>query len=346
MSNSAVNPAWFETFLDNGWIPDQVLRGAIRRLCAGRLRSESARSASLKMAFLDSMRQGPIAIDTQAANRQHYEVPPEFFRIVLGPRLKYSCCYWPDRVATLARAEEAALDQIVQRARIQDGQRILELGCGWGSLSLYLAERFPNARVTGVSNSAAQKRWIDGEKSKRGLTNLRIITADMNTFAPDEPAYDRVVSIEMFEHMRNWLRLFERIGEWAAPDAAVFLHIFSHREFAYPFEDERGSDWMARHFFSGGLMPSDDLVAEFSDGWHAAEQWVVGGEHYSRTSEAWLAQLDRNLEQACQVFTPTRGATEARRIVRRWRVFFMACAELFGYADGSEWRVMHYRLER
>ena len=334
----APRPAWYEGVLERGWVPDLILRSAIRRLCAQRLKEERAAGPFRKTDLIARMRTLPIAIDTGAANLQHYEVPAEFFRLTLGPRLKYSACYWQQGVATLAAAEDASLEQVVERARIADGQRILELGCGWGSLSLYLAQKFPAARVTSVSNSRSQKSFVDGRAKTLGLKNLTVVTADMNAFKPKVRGFDRVVSIEMFEHMRNWPALLERVSSWTKPGGFLFVHVFAHTRFAYPFEVRGDSDWMARHFFTGGLMPSDDLMLKFQDHWRISNHWTLSGDHYQRTAEAWLSNLDRNREQVRNVLSD--------QATIRWRIFFMACAELFGYRSGTEWIVSHYLMEK
>jgi cyclopropane-fatty-acyl-phospholipid synthase len=280
----------------------------------------------------------PVAIVPELANEQHYEVPPELFELCLGPRRKSSCCFWPEGVATLAAAEEAMLALTCERAGIEDGMEILDLGCGWGSLTFWLLERYPSARVTAVSNSASQRATIEREARGRGLTGLEVVTADMNTFAPGR-TFDRVVSVEMFEHMRNYDELLRRIAGWLHSDGRLFVHVFAHDRLAYTFDDS----WMARTFFSGGTMPSHDLFQQFGRDLDVLESWRLDGTHYQRTAEAWLANLDRQADSARAILAGPDGdvALGARRL-ETWRVFFMACAELFGYRGGREWIVSHH----
>jgi cyclopropane-fatty-acyl-phospholipid synthase len=338
-----------ESLLERGIVPDPLLRLGIRRMLKSRLEEEAAadaeETARRRARLAERMRASPIALSTEAANVQHYEVPPEFFRLVLGARLKYSSCLFPEGVENLDRAEEAMLALTCERAQIAEGHEVLELGCGWGSLTLWMAERYPGARITAVSNSRHQRAFIEGEARRRGLSNVAVVTADMNSFFASA-TYDRVVSVEMFEHMRNWPRLLERIASWMRRDARLFLHVFSHRAVAYPFEDRGAADWMARQFFTGGLMPSDDLLLDFSEHVEVEERWRVSGLHYARTAEAWLANLDRRRVKVLELFSRAEGPAAARRRYNAWRVFFLACAELFGYRGGSEWIVSHYRLKR
>ena len=331
--------------MERGWIPDALIRAGIRHLCADRLRECRIAGADGTKRFLAEMCNGPIAPLPDRANAQHYELPPEFFALALGPRRKYSCCFYPPGVDDLATAEEAALAATCERAELADGQQILELGCGWGSLTLWMAERYPQSQITAVSNSAPQRRHIETTAASRGLTNVCVLTADMNDFAAEPATFDRVVSVEMFEHMRNYERLLERIAEWLRPDGKLFVHIFCHRRYAYPFESEGEENWMGRHFFTGGLMPSAEVFASFTRHLHVARQWEWDGTHYQRTSEAWLRNLDEHRREAQAILTRVAGPTEGRLLFHRWRVFYLAVAELFGYAGGSEWFVSHYLLE-
>ncbi len=326
-----------------GWLPDRLLRIAIRGICRRRAAALAANGPGQDATFRASLAIGPIAEVADAANEQHYEWPPALFEHVLGPWLKYSCGWWDDSTPDLAHAEEAMLHLTCQRAGIADGMRILDLGCGWGSLSLWIAERYPQARVLGVSNSAPQREFIQARCRERGLSNVEIRTADINTLALDG-VFDRVVSIEMFEHMRNWAALLERIAGWLTPEGRLFVHHFAHRAFAYPYEDEGSSDWMARNFFSGGIMPSEHLIQDFPNHLRVERSWRVGGTHYARTSDAWLERLDAAREPLKPVFRETVGEAEAARAHQRWRMFVLACSELFGVLDGSEWFVAHHRL--
>jgi cyclopropane-fatty-acyl-phospholipid synthase len=336
--------------IERGLVPDVVTRFAIRGLCRERIRELCPGSDGLtdssRAAFLESMRSGPIARVPEMANRQHYELPAEFFAAILGPRRKYSCCYFPSDNTSLPEAEEAALAETCQRAEIADGQQILELGCGWGSLALWMAERFPHSRITAVSNAARQRHFIEAAALSRGLNNLQVITADVNDFSPGGQDFDRVVFVEMFEHMRNYDCLLQRIASWLRPDGKLFVHIFCHHSLAYPFETDGAANWMGRHFFTGGIMPSADLLNQFNRALAVSQQYSWGGRHYQRTAEAWLANLDAARDDVLRMLASVYGAADASRWLNRWRMFFLAVAETFGYAGGTEWFVSHYLMEQ
>ncbi len=325
-------------FAESGWLPDIILRRAMRSRMTRRLALEAQRDAER---WLKSLAEGPVAVATEAANSQHYEVPAQLFVACLGSHLKYSCGYWPDGVSTLDESEAAMLALSSERAELRDGQHILELGCGWGSWSLWMAEHYPSSSITSISNSSTQRAFIESTARDRGLSNLTVITADMRDFEIDQ-TFDRVVSIEMFEHMRNYDELLKRVRRWLSDDGKAFIHIFCHRQYCYPFEVDGGKDWMARHFFTGGIMPSFDLLQIFSRDLQVEKAWRVDGQHYEKTANAWLEKLDTNRQEAYAALAPV--APNVNVAIQRWRMFFMACAELFGYANGGEWFVGHYRL--
>lgn len=365
--------------VERGLVPDFVTRRAVRRLCDNRIRESGRQRNNLisdRRRFIESMRNSPIALVPDLANAQHYEVPAEFFELVLGTWRKYSCCYWSDATTTLNDAEELALQITCERAELVDGDEILELGCGWGSLSLWMAQHYPRSQITAVSNSQSQRQYIESTARLRGLNNLRVITADMNEFDPslfdpgsigastirtgpadfdernhdqqDRPVrrFDRVISVEMFEHMRNYEALFERISNWLKPSGKLFIHIFCHRELLYPFETDGDVNWMGRHFFSGGIMPHAELPHAFNRDLKVTHHWEWNGIHYAKTSEAWLNRLDEHRTEALTILKRVYGPADAWRWFNRWRMFFIAVAELFGFANGNEWFVSHYLLEQ
>ena len=334
---------------ERGLAPDYLIRQGIRLLVRERLaeidaddcETMSARAAE----FIDRMNEACVAPVPEKANEQHYEVPAAFFAEVLGRHRKYSCCYWEDGTRSLDVAEARALELTCERAGLEDGMRILELGCGWGSLTLWMAAKYPAARIVAVSNSRSQRGYIVTEAMRRGLINVEVITADMNDFATDE-TFDRVVSVEMFEHMRNYRELFRRIHGWLRPGGKFFMHIFCHRSSVYEFVDGGAQDWMSRYFFSGGIMPSEDLPLRFQEHLKLSRTWRWNGTHYQRTANAWLANMDRRRARIWPMLAEAYGEDQAERWWVRWRIFFMACAELFGYDKGQQWWVSHYLFER
>ena len=335
---------------ERGLVPDALMRHGIRRLCAQRLREEQvdgpAGQARRYQQLIDELRTSPVAIHTDAANTQHYELPADFFKLCLGRQLKYSGCYYPTGRETLDQAEAAMLELTGLRAELMDGQRILELGCGWGSLTLWMAERYPSARITAVSNSASQRQHIQAQCRARGLLNVEVITCDVNTLELPPSAFDRCVSVEMFEHMRNYQDLLARIGSWLRPGGKLFVHLFAHRSLMYPFETEGADNWLGRHFFTGGIMPSVDTLLWFQRDLRIQARWLVDGRHYERTANHWLANQDAQRADVMQVLEQAYGAPLAGLWFHRWRMFWMACAELFGYQDGQAWMVAHYRFVR
>jgi len=339
-----------DDLLARNLLPDAAIRIGIRNLLAKKLREEAkpdaiAQSEALS-AFIEELKRSPIAIKTAAANEQHYEVPTDFFKLVLGPRMKYSSGYWPREDTTFAESEEAMLALSCERAQLSDGQDVLELGCGWGSLTLWMAEKYPNSRITGVSNSSTQTAHIDAEAARRGFKNVRILTADMNEFEAGDTSFDRVVSVEMFEHMKNYQLLMAKVARWLRPGGKLFVHIFTHCEFAYHFEGKDPSDWITRYFFEGGTMPSDDLLLYFQDDLAIRGHWRVSGTHYQRTSEAWLEKMDANEAVITPILESTYGKENTAKWRAYWRVFFLSCAELWGFSNGNEWLVSHYLFEK
>lgn len=336
-------------WVEQGYVPDTIVRKGIRRLLKQRLDEIHAGDAEISMEskqlFIEIMKQSPIALSPEKANEQHYEVPAEFYDLVLGEHSKYSCCYWDEFTKDLTQAEENALRITCKHADLNDAQNILELGCGWGSLTLWVAQHYPSSQITAVSNSHSQKVFILNRAEKLGVTNIQVITCDMNDFKPTEK-FDRVVSVEMFEHMRNWEQLYKKVSTWLNEEGKFFKHVFSHRQVPYSFEVKDSSDWMSEHFFTGGMMPSDDLPLYFQQDLKISRSWAWDGSHYAKTSNAWLEKMDKNKQTLMLIFKETYGDEQASIWWMRWRLFFMACAELFAYEDGQQWHVMHYLFNK
>ena len=335
--------------VESGLVPDQAIRAAIRALSKKRLiqegRYDPEQGAQRYMDVLNMLKLSEIAIETDKANEQHYELPTAFFQAVLGKRLKYSACYFANDKTTLDEAEEHSLIIYSERAQLKDGQHILELGCGWGSFTLWMAERYPNAKITAVSNSATQRQHILAEAEKRGLGNIEILTCDVNVLELKANTFDRVVSVEMFEHVRNYQKLFEKIQSWLKVDGKLWCHIFCHRFLHYPFEIKSEYDWMSRYFFTGGLMPASSTFLHFQDHLELSQHWQWSGTHYEKTANAWLENMDRHADQLKPLFEQVY-AKEADAWWQRWRIFFMACAELFGFEQGQEWVVGHFLFKK
>jgi cyclopropane-fatty-acyl-phospholipid synthase len=328
-----------------GWLVQQGVRSVVRERFNEIARMTPEERYEISNRFLEQLRRSPVALVPEKANEQHYEVPAAFFQQVLGKHLKYSSCYFESPNSSLDEAEATMLSLCAERAELQDGMRVLELGCGWGSFSLWIAEHFPNSQVVGVSNSSSQRAFIEERARERGLANLRIITADMNEFSISE-RFDRVVSVEMFEHMRNYRELLSRISSWMVPGGKLFVHIFCHRTWAYPYETDGPSNWMGRYFFTGGIMPSEELLYHFQEHLQIESHWRVNGRHYEKTARAWMALQKKNQAKVIEALTSVYGSREAKRWYQRWMVFFLSCAELFGFRDGEEWFVAHYLFKK
>ncbi|MCB1053001.1 MAG: class I SAM-dependent methyltransferase [Acidobacteria bacterium] len=329
-------------------LPDFLIRLGIRRLLSERIRARKNHQDALnsyEKSFAHQLTKEPIAVETDAANQQHYEVPAAFFRLVLGKHLKYSSAFFPNTLTGLDQAEQSMLELTMERAQLKNGDSILELGCGWGSLTLAMATRFPEAQITALSNSSSQKAFIDQECLKRGLTNVRVLTANIVHWQNDA-CFDRVVSVEMFEHMRNYDQLLNRINTWLKPGGTLFVHIFCHKDFPYLFETEGEDNWMGRYFFTGGQMPSSSLFHHFQKDLKLLQHWQVPGIHYGLTAEAWLKKADQNKREILRIFEQVYGAHQSRTWFQRWRMFFMACAELFSWSNGQEWLVGHYLFQK
>lgn len=339
---------------EKGLIPDSIIRAGIRKLCEKRLEeivaNDCEAGAEIETKFLDMMNKSPIAPVPELANEQHYEVPSEFFTYCLGVNRKYSSCYWDASTTNLDEAEALALKLTCEHATLQNGQRILELGCGWGSLTLWMAKHYPQSQITGVSNSNSQREYIMKKAEERGLSNIKIITCDMNHFQPAafgiSHGFDRIVSVEMFEHMRNYRVLYQQVHDWLVPGGRFFKHIFVHRLTPYAFEAVSDDDWMSRFFFSGGIMPSDDLPLRFQEKLKLLQLWRWDGTHYEKTANAWLENMDKHAEAITPILASTYGNNDVEKWRNRWRIFYMSCAELFGLHNGQEWWVTHYLFER
>lgn len=336
------------TLVEHGWIPDFLVRKGISLLCKLRLNEEIIGGVELQSKNftqrISNLKKSEIAIHTDIANKQHYEIPSQFFKLCLGKRLKYSCALYKNEKITLDEAEEEMLRLYEERADLKDGQDILELGCGWGSLTLWLAERFPNSSITAVSNSSSQKEYIEQECTLRNLINVKVITCDVNNLILHSASFDRCISIEMFEHMRNYELLFSHIEEWLRPSGKLFVHIFCHRTLLYPFETTGNTNWMGRYFFTGGLMPSSDTLLFFQGNLRIEERYLVNGLHYYKTCNDWLINQDKHRNEIIDLFKKTYGHDKATVWFNRWRIFYMACAELFRYDNGNQWMVAHYRF--
>lgn len=325
-------------------MPDSAIRKGIRKLLRERL-TDLSREKKSTAQWVAELEDRPLAEETEAANEQHYEIPAAYFKTVLGKHLKYSSGIWPDGCDSLEASEAAMLQLTCERAELADGQKILELGCGWGSLSLWMAEHYPESQITSISNSNSQREYIESQCVHRGLTNLKVITCDINRFDPTD-TFDRIVSVEMFEHVRNHRQLLRKIDSWLAPGGKLFVHIFAHREEAYLFDVKSSKDWMSKYFFTGGIMPSADLLPTAAELLKEEKRWEVDGTHYSKTLEAWLAKQDANKDEVMNEFKKCYGRDKAKLWFQRWRIFYMACSELFGFKGGSEWLVMHYRFAK
>lgn len=335
---------------ESGKLPDSLIRFGIRRLCRQRLINEYINDPEQQQAryqqLIEELRLSPIAIATDTANEQHYEVPTNFYLASLGKRLKYSCAYYSSSDDTLDQAEESMLKLYGERAQLADGQTVLELGCGWGSLTLWMAELYPNSNIIAVSNSTTQKQHIENQCIKKGFSNVTVITADVNHLDLEPNQFDRVISIEMFEHMRNYRTLLQRISSWLIPEGKLFVHIFAHRNVMYPFEVQGEDDWMSRYFFTGGLMPSIDTLLHFQEHLSIDRRWLVNGQHYEKTCNHWLEKTDAHSDMITQSFKQAYGENEAELWLQRWRLFYMACAELFGFNNGKDWMVAHYLFDK
>ena len=337
---------WFNFFISRGLIPDSLLRRGVRN--QGRQRLQMMKNTDLKQEYLTFLKQassGKIAVHTDDANNQHYEVDSEFFQYCLGKNLKYSSCYWNDDTSSLDEAEDIMLDLYCKRAKIEDGMTVLDVGCGWGSLSLYLAQKYPKSKITGVSNSNSQRKFIEKLGYERNLHNLNIVTKDINSFDTNKK-FDRIISIEMFEHTKNSKILMDSINKWLAPDGLFFMHVFAHKYNPYYFDTEQKNAWMAKYFFTGGMMPNHDLFKDLESDLNYQKSWMLSGTHYEKTSNAWLEKMDSNKTKILELFRRNNSNSVAKKKFYFWRLFFIACAEIFGYNGGSEWIISHHLFKK
>ena len=337
---------WFNPLIARGLIPDWILRRGVRSQGKERLNMMNKVDSTKEYSkFINEASTGNIAVNTDDANNQHYEVDSEFFKYCLGKNLKYSCCFWDENTLDLDAAEDNMLEIYSQRAQITDGMSILDIGCGWGSLSLFLAQKYPKSEITGVSNSSSQKIFIDSVASERNISNLNIITRDINDFRTEEK-YDRILSIEMFEHTKNTKKLMNLINDWLNPNGLFFMHVFAHKENPYYFDRDQKNAWMAKYFFTGGMMPNHNLFKDLKSNLEYQKSWILSGEHYERTSNAWLDKMDQNKSKILSLFERSNSSSVAKRKFHFWRLFYIACAEIFGYDNGNEWVVSHHLFKK
>ena len=337
---------WFNPLLARGLIPDWILRRGVRSQGKERLNMMNKVDSTKEYSkFINEASTGNIAVNTDDANNQHYEVDSEFFKYCLGKNLKYSCCFWDENTLDLDAAEDNMLEIYSQRAQITDGMSILDIGCGWGSLSLFLAQKYPKSEITGVSNSSSQKIFIDSVASERNISNLNIITRDINDFRTEEK-YDRILSIEMFEHTKNTKKLMNLINDWLNPNGLFFMHVFAHKENPYYFDRDQKNAWMAKYFFTGGMMPNHNLFKDLKSNLEYQKSWMLSGEHYEKTSNAWLDKMDQNKRKILSLFERSNSSSIAKRKFHFWRLFYIACAEIFGYDNGNEWVVSHHLFKK
>ena len=330
--------------IELGVIPESILRVAIKKLIQKRLLEIPVNSEvrkSQKANFIEELQSSPIALSTKIANEQHYEVPPAFFQEIMGAHLKYSCGLFDKNTISLDEAEENMLQLYIERLDIKNNQKILDLGCGWGSFSLYAAAKFPNSTFVAVSNSNDQIEFINNTAAARSLENIKAIKQDMNNLSLDE-SFDRIISIEMFEHMRNYGALLKKLRNHLHNDGKMFVHIFTHRDHPYPYEVRGPSDWMSKYFFTSGLMPSHDIFSYFEEDLVVEQSWKINGSHYARTCNLWLENHYKNKKTILDIFTG--HYPNPRQWFVRWQLFFLACEKLFAYNEGKEWFVSHYLL--